>query len=139
MQGDARVIEYLNSGLRHELTAVSQFWLHYRFLDNWGLNALAYGFGYWGYGNPYYSEPYAVGGGATIDYSQPIDPSAIITAKRGNASNSSRRYGKQLRSSSGVGLFFGGAQRPADVMRQSCKTSPSSRRVASGCDAKPAR
>ena len=41
MQGDARVIEFLNSGLRHELTAVSQFWLHYRFLDNWGLNALA--------------------------------------------------------------------------------------------------
>ncbi|MBV8795155.1 MAG: bacterioferritin [Hyphomicrobiales bacterium] len=41
MQGDARVIEYLNSGLRHELTAVSQFWLHYRFLDNWGLNVLA--------------------------------------------------------------------------------------------------
>ncbi len=41
MQGDARVIEYLNRGLRSELTAVSQFWLHYRLLDNWGLNALA--------------------------------------------------------------------------------------------------
>jgi len=41
MKGDAKVIEYLNSGLRSELTAVSQFWLHYRLLDNWGLNALA--------------------------------------------------------------------------------------------------
>ncbi len=41
MQGDVRAIEYLNSGLRSELTAVSQFWLHYRLLDNWGLNALA--------------------------------------------------------------------------------------------------
>ena len=41
MKGDAKVIEYLNSGLRSELTAVSQFWLHYRWLDNWGLNALA--------------------------------------------------------------------------------------------------
>jgi bacterioferritin len=41
MRGDAKVIEYLNRGLRHELTAVSQYWLHYRFLDNWGLNALA--------------------------------------------------------------------------------------------------
>src|SRR5579863_10609327 len=41
MKGDAKVIEYLNRGLRHELTAVSQFWLHYRLLDNWGFNALA--------------------------------------------------------------------------------------------------
>src|SRR5277367_4122889 len=41
MKGDAKVIEYLNKGLRSELTAVSQFWLHYRLLDNWGLNELA--------------------------------------------------------------------------------------------------
>jgi bacterioferritin len=41
MKGDAKVVEYLNRGLRHELTAVSQYWLHYRLLDNWGLNALA--------------------------------------------------------------------------------------------------
>src|SRR5437868_4669107 len=41
MQGDPRVIEYLNLALRHELTAVNQYWLHYRLLDNWGYNALA--------------------------------------------------------------------------------------------------
>jgi bacterioferritin len=41
MKGDAKIIEYLNKGLRSELTAVSQFWLHYRLLDNWGLNELA--------------------------------------------------------------------------------------------------
>jgi bacterioferritin len=41
MQGDARVIEYLNRGLRHELTAINQYWLHYRLLDNWGLKELA--------------------------------------------------------------------------------------------------
>ena len=41
MQGDARVIEYLNHALRHELTAVNQYWLHYRLLDNWGYRALA--------------------------------------------------------------------------------------------------
>ena len=41
MQGDARVIEYLNRGLRHELAAINQYWLHYRLLDNWGLRALA--------------------------------------------------------------------------------------------------
>ena len=28
--GDAKVIEYLNSALRSELTAVSQYWLHFR-------------------------------------------------------------------------------------------------------------
>jgi len=41
MKGDAKVIEYLNKGLRSELTAVNQYWLHYRILDNWGLNGLA--------------------------------------------------------------------------------------------------
>jgi bacterioferritin len=41
MQGDARVIEYLNRGLRHELTAINQYWLHYRLLANWGYNDLA--------------------------------------------------------------------------------------------------
>jgi bacterioferritin len=41
MKGDAKVVEYLNKGLRSELTAVNQCWLHYRLLDNWGLNGLA--------------------------------------------------------------------------------------------------
>src|SRR6201982_3245413 len=41
MMGDDRVIEYLNRGLRSELTAVNQYWLHYRILDNWGYRSLA--------------------------------------------------------------------------------------------------
>jgi bacterioferritin len=41
LRGEPKVIEYLNAGLRHELTAVNQYWLHYRLLDNWGYNALA--------------------------------------------------------------------------------------------------
>jgi bacterioferritin len=36
MKGDPKVIDYLNKALRHELTAVNQYWLHYRLLDNWG-------------------------------------------------------------------------------------------------------
>ena len=41
MKGDAKVVEYLNKALRHELTAVNQYWLHYRLLDNWGYKDLA--------------------------------------------------------------------------------------------------
>jgi bacterioferritin len=41
MKGDAKVIEYLNKALRHELTAVNQYWLHYRLLENWGYQVLA--------------------------------------------------------------------------------------------------
>ncbi len=41
MRGDATVIEFLNKALRHELTAVNQYWLHYRLLENWGYRDLA--------------------------------------------------------------------------------------------------
>jgi tetratricopeptide (TPR) repeat protein len=51
----------------------------------WGLNRLAYGFGYWGYNNPYYSEPYANGGGGTIDYSQPIQPDTTANTSSSGA------------------------------------------------------
>jgi bacterioferritin len=41
MKGDAKVIEYLNKGLRSEMTAVNQYWIHYRMLENWGYLDLA--------------------------------------------------------------------------------------------------
>ncbi len=41
MRGEPGVIDYLNKSLRHEMTAVNQYWLHYRLLDNWGYKALA--------------------------------------------------------------------------------------------------
>ncbi len=41
MKGEPKVVDYLNDALRHELTAVNQYWLHYRLFDNWGMNELA--------------------------------------------------------------------------------------------------
>ena len=41
MKGDVKVIELLNEALRNELTAVNQYWLHYRLLDNKGVHKLA--------------------------------------------------------------------------------------------------
>ena len=41
MKGHKKVIEYLNKGLRSELTAVSQYWVHFRLLEDWGFSKLA--------------------------------------------------------------------------------------------------
>ncbi|WP_127104135.1 bacterioferritin [Pararhodobacter zhoushanensis] len=41
MKGDTKVIEYLNKALRSELTAVSQYWLHFRLQEDWGLARMA--------------------------------------------------------------------------------------------------
>ena len=40
-KGDAKVIEYLNQVLYNELTAINQYFLHYRKFKDWGYTELA--------------------------------------------------------------------------------------------------
>ena len=41
MQGNARVIELLNDVLTAELTAINQYFIHAKMMDNWGYERLA--------------------------------------------------------------------------------------------------
>jgi bacterioferritin len=40
MKGNREVIDILNEALKYELSAINQYWLHFRMCDNWGFTRL---------------------------------------------------------------------------------------------------
>lgn len=42
MQGDAKVLSYLQAQLKLELTSINQYFMHYRMLKHWGFEKLAH-------------------------------------------------------------------------------------------------
>ncbi|MBI5761849.1 MAG: tetratricopeptide repeat protein, partial [Planctomycetales bacterium] len=89
-------------------------------LTAWGINRMAYGFGYWGYANPYY----VVGDSGGYDYSQPLAASSDSGAATAPADTSATDAATAALNEARLAFYDGDSAKALKLLDTAVKATP---------------